>query len=240
MRLSTLLKAMLGALVTATLGSHAANLQISPVTITLAPGQTAAALSLQNMGDVPTYGQVRVFAWDQRDGDDTLDPTRELVASPPIVQIAPQGSQTVRLVLTGPAPAGGRTFRVWIDEVQKAGANGASGVDIQLRYSIPVFVRGAAQKPEALDWQLFRKEQAWWLELRNSGDTPAQIGTLSVTDRAGADAPVSKGLFGYVLPGRTRIWKLPLAAGLDLPAQARIQAIVNGRVLSTQAPVSAR
>ncbi len=81
--------------------AQGANLQISPVSISFQPGQNAAGIQLQNNGDTPLYGQVRVYAWDQRDGVDALTPTTQLVASPPIIEIAGKSAQTIRLVRRG-------------------------------------------------------------------------------------------------------------------------------------------
>jgi fimbrial chaperone protein len=80
--------------------AYGANLQISPVSISFQPGQNSAGIQLQNNGDTPLYGQVRVYAWDQRDGIDALTPTTQLVASPPIIEIAGKSAQTI-----GAAPA---------------------------------------------------------------------------------------------------------------------------------------
>ena len=76
----------------------AASLQISPVMINLRATQAATGISLQNDGDVAIYGQVRVFLWEQKGGDDVLTPTDELIASPPVMQIAPKSTLMIRLV----------------------------------------------------------------------------------------------------------------------------------------------
>ena len=78
--------------------AHAASLQISPVMINLRAAQAATGISLQNAGDQPIYGQVRVFLWEKKNGDDVLTPTDELIASPPVMQIAAKSAQTIRLV----------------------------------------------------------------------------------------------------------------------------------------------
>lgn len=57
----------------------AANLQISPVMINFRIGQGAAGINLQNMGETPIYGQVRVFIWDRTGTEEVLTPTREVV-----------------------------------------------------------------------------------------------------------------------------------------------------------------
>lgn len=217
----------------------AANLQISPVTINFRAEQSAAGISLQNMGETPVYGQVRVFVWDQQGGDDVLIATQELVASPPIVQIGAKASQTIRLVRTGAAAAsagaaGGdseRTYRVLIDEVAGAESPATSGVDIRLRYSVPVFVAPGQVATDALTWQFFRKDGAWMLKLRNDGRGHAQVGALIVVNQAGQDFVISKGLFGYVLAGRTREWRLPVDKNADLNGALTVRAVINAKPL---------
>lgn len=210
----------------------AANLQISPVMINFRAEQTAAGIALQNLGDAPVYGQVRVFTWDQQDGDEVLTPTQELVASPPIVQIAANGSQTIRLVRTSAAKNDAeRTYRVLIDEVAGPDSAATSGVDIRLRYSVPVFVAtpGEAGDP-AVAWTFYRKDGAWMLKLVNSGRKRAQIGAMIVTNKDGKEFTISKGLFGYVLAGRTREWRLPVDKDADLGGKVAIKAVINAKV----------
>ncbi len=58
----------------------------------------ATGITLKNPGEKPLFGQVRVFRWDQASGEDTLTPTQDLVASPPLIQIGAHADQLVRLV----------------------------------------------------------------------------------------------------------------------------------------------
>lgn len=209
----------------------AANLQISPVTITMRAEQSSAGITLQNLGDAPLFGQVRVFLWDQANGEEALTPTQELVASPPIVEIAANSRQTIRLVRTqaGSAPQE-RTYRVLIDEVARDDDPARSGVDIRLRYSVPVFVlpSGVPGK-EALDWQVYRKDGEWMLRVQNSGNFHAQIGSLTLTNQAGKDFVISSGLFGYVLAGRMRVWRLPVPKDAALQGPLAIAVNVNAK-----------
>lgn len=210
----------------------AANLQISPVTINMRAEQTSAGITLQNLGDTPLFGQVRVFLWDQANGEEALSPTQELVASPPIVEIAANGRQTIRLVRTQAASAQQeRTYRVLIDEVGRDDDPARSGVDIRLRYSVPVFVlpSGVAGK-EVLDWQVYRKDGEWMLRVQNSGNFHAQIGSLTLTNQAGKNYVISNGLFGYVLPGRMRVWRLPVPKDAALEGALAIAVNVNAKV----------
>jgi len=233
-----------GALFLATLfllPAGAANLQISPVTIQFRPGQGAAGINLQNYGDAPLYGQVRVYQWDQRDGQDVLTPAIDVVASPPVMQIAARSSQTIRLVRRGNIQnAAEQTYRILIDEIPRDDG-AASGVAIRLQYSVPVFAQPTdAQAAPRLDWTLFRKEGAWMLRVRNDGTLHAQIGATTL-HAGGKDYELSKGLLGYTLAGKVREWRLPIDAKVDLGAPGAklvIRATVNARVLDASAAVA--
>lgn len=215
----------------------AASLQISPVSIKLRAEQAASGITLQNFGKEPIFGQVRVYAWDQDANGDLLSATTELAASPPIVQIAPGASQVVRLVRIGGAGQGERSFRVLIDELARDQAGAASGVDIRLRYSVPVFVLPAGAGKDILAWSAFRKDGAWMLRVANSGAAHAQIGALTLSNKAGASFVISKGLFGYVLAGRVREWRLGVPKEADLAGPLAVDAMVNMRqVAAASAP----
>jgi len=223
--------------------AHGASLQISPVSIAFQPGQNAAGIQLQNNGDAPLYGQVRVYAWDQRDGADDLTPTTQLVASPPVIEIAPNSTQTVRLVrragAQGAAAAGGaeQTFRILIDELPRDDAQ-QGNVAIRLQYSVPAFVLPAdSQAAPKLAWNTFQRGGNWHLRAHNGGALHAQIGATSV--RIGErEVVLSKGLLGYALPGRSREWQLPPEVAAGMPAPLAIEAMVNTRPQSASAAVA--
>ncbi len=210
--------------------AYGASLQISPVLINLRPNQSAGSIVLQNLGERAIYGQVRVYAWEQRGGEDVLTPTDELVASPPIIEIAARTSQTIRLVRRGGAsPGPERAYRLLIDEIPRNDELG-NGVAIRLQYSVPVFVAplDEAAAP-ALDWTVLRRDGAWMLQLKNSGSLHAQVGAATLVDGAGKEVELGKGLLGYALAGRTRAWRLALAPATALSGSVTIRADVNAR-----------
>src|SRR5258708_2873604 len=163
-------------LFTAVLTAQAATLQISPVMVDLQSNESATGITLRNPGDRPLYGQVRVFRWDQSGREDTLTPTQELVASPPLIQIGAQADQLVRLVRTSPAPVTAeQSYRILIDELPSPDAAPTGGVMIRLRYSVPVFVEPAGKAPQpVLSWHLVRTDNGWVLRVDNGGENSAQ------------------------------------------------------------------
>jgi len=210
--------------------SHATSLQISPVTVDMPADANAVGIALSNPGDQPLYGQVRVFRWGQSDSGDTLDPAQDMVASPPLIQIAPHSDQLVRLVRhTGGTVTTEQSFRVLIDEIPRPDTDATNGVTIRLRYSVPVFVHpaGASGKPD-LSWQLLRGEQGWMLRVANVGNRHGQIGTVKLVT-ADKTLTLNQGLLGYVLAGHTQQWKVDLDPNTVLQSPVTIRANINGQ-----------
>lgn len=206
-------------------------LQAGPTLVELPAGSSAGRMTLGNSGDAPVAAQVRVYAWTQVDGDDRLEPTSDVVASPAISEIAVGGEQVVRLVRQVGAPAGADlTYRVVVEELPGAGQDNA--VNIRMRYVIPMFVRAAGAPAPQLACGIV----AATLTCANSGGRAAQLGASRLQDPQGREAVLSEGLYGYVLPGASKKWTLesgdPLPAGTGLVLETQ----VNGQ--SATLPVS--
>ena len=69
--------------------SFAAQLRVQPVLLELDAPAAAATLTLRNDEDAEIAVQTRVFIWRQSGGAETLEPTTDVVASPPTVKLAP-------------------------------------------------------------------------------------------------------------------------------------------------------
>jgi len=197
--------------------------------VDLPPNESATGITLRNPGDRPLYGQVRVFRWDKSNGDDTLIPTQELMASPPLIQIAAQADQLVRLVRATSAPvAVEQSYRVLIDELPSPDTAPTNGVTIRLRYSVPVFLEpaGEAGQPK-LSWHLARDDRGWVLHVDNAGAKRAQIAAVQLVNGAGKVYEINKGLLGYALAERAGQWRVPLALDADLGGTVKARAAVN-------------
>jgi P pilus assembly chaperone PapD len=134
-------------------GLRAASLQVAPTSLQLSARQNAEALWVSNSGSAPVSVQARVFRWTQRDGRDQLDPTSDLVVSPPMQSLAAGQQQLIRVVRAQPeAPDAQLSYRVIVDEVPTLDPN-RQGMQFVLRYSLPVFIQpdgSAAGKPAGL------------------------------------------------------------------------------------------
>ncbi len=206
----------------------AAALQISPIRLDLPPGQNAASVTLRNRGTQPLNAQVRVFRWTQDIDGDRLEPAPTLVASPPIVQIPGDGEQLVRVVLTQPAAGNGeQAYRLLIDELPERRPQTQTGVTMQLRYSVPVFVNAGTNAPPRLSATLRRDGGRAMLVIRNPEARHAQLAGVSIEWSDGTQSALTAGLLGYALGGATRAWPVADArTGVVTPRRLRAQ--VNG------------
>lgn len=215
----------------------ASGLQVTPVLLEFKPGQRAHAVSLSNSGQRAIQAQVRIRAWRQADGGDALEPTTELVASPPMVEIPPGQTQIVRIVRTQQAtrPTAESAYRLLVDELPDASGGAApesakrpGGVQFLFRYLIPIFVGPQEATPTkgpapegAKDGSVtarltLAEDQRAKLTVRNTGTRRVKLSNLSYTDAASGESVVlGSGLFGYVLAGSTRQWTLPVPASMQ-------------------------
>ncbi len=108
-----------------------------------------------NADDSPVVVQIRVVRWSQKGGAEQLEDTRELLATPPVLQIPANSQQIIRVALRRePDSAQELSYRVIFEEVPQAAPKDFTGLRVALRLSIPVFVAPAQGKANAeLAWE---------------------------------------------------------------------------------------
>jgi len=212
----------------------AASLQVAPTSVVLHPGQKAEAVWLSNTGTSETVrAQVRLYKWTQVDGSDHLEPTTAMVVSPPMIELAPDSRQLVRVVLASPVPQGAEdSYRIVVDEVPGERTGDQPGLQFLLRYSIPVFVlpQDGDAIAHALTTHLERNGDKATLVVGNAGREHAQLADLAYVDGAGVRHELLAGLVGYVLPGRTMRWDLPAPSSLFADGGS-FKARINGEAV---------
>lgn len=242
MRVASRLAAVLAALLLTTSLAAASGLQVSPVSLSLQPHQSAEGLWLSNTGDGTVHAQVRVYRWTQDGGADQLTPSRGLIVSPPMLQIAPGDRQLIRVIRPGAPPSGNgateQAYRVIVDELPIEATN-RKGLQFVLRYSLPVFVEAAGSAPAQpqLHWTLRRESERAVLEVSNSGDLHAQLAELEFVDAAGRRTAVHGGLLGYVLAGAQMRWILKPPASV-FATGGTFQVMINGHTASQDVPLA--
>ncbi len=187
----------------------AASLQVAPVSLDFPPGAKASQLTLQNLSNTPIDAQIRVFRWAQKDGEELLTPSTDLVASPPAASLAPGQNYIVRLVRVSGKPVDGEeSYRLLIDELPQASDGSGTKVNFIVRYSIPIFFSQANTNPQ-LVWSAVSLKDQLRITVRNDGTRHIRISGLKVEDVTGHSVAYGQGLVGYVLPHATMRWTVP-------------------------------
>jgi len=192
---------------------QAASLQVAPVLVEVPAPGAAATLKLRNEGSQPLDAQIRIFQWTQVDGIDTLTPTNDVAASPPLASLRPNTDYTVRIVRTKKEPAvKEEAYRLLIDELPAQAAAQAASVNIALRYSIPVFFTVPGGTAPKLGWELQRRAGKSVIVANNGGDRRIRLAKLKIADGKGGVANFGDGLAGYVLGRSSRTFAVPANA----------------------------
>jgi fimbrial chaperone protein len=184
---------------------QAASLRVSPILI---EGTSNATVTLKNQEARPINAQVRVFRWSQKDGGDELVPTGDVVASPPILSIAPNADYVVRLQhLSASLSAPEESYRVVVDELPNPNRQRNGTIEIVLRYIVPAFFGSPDASQPRLRWTMQERGGRRLIVAENSGDKRIQISNLGFSS-GGKTLIVQKGLAGYVLGHSAKAWPL--------------------------------
>ncbi|GEC52782.1 fimbrial chaperone protein [Bradyrhizobium japonicum] len=199
---------------------EAASLRVAPTTLDLLMPDSAATLNLRNEDSRPINVQIRVFRWTQSGGADRLEPTTDVVASPPSQTLGPNADYVVRVVRVSKEPVvGEESYRVVVDELPDPARRRPGIVNLVLRYSVPVFFRGPDARPGQVSWTVGRSGNALAVTAKNAGQQRLKIADLKLIDGAGKSVTLGKGLVGYVLGNATMQWSFP-AHGTSLSSHA--------------------
>lgn len=194
--------------------AHASNFEIAPVVLELSSSRTAGVVKIVNNDNHDVSLQLRAFEWNQSDNKDDLQPTQNLIISPPVFSLAPGASQVIRIVSKQPSGANEIAFRMLIDEIPSA-AEGAT-INFKFRISMPVFIAPNGLSKLQMDYSLHAGKPAK-LVVTNTGNRRARLLDLAFTLPNGKKISPPAGGNPYTLAGITRQYLIdtdtPLAAG---------------------------
>ncbi|RVT43823.1 fimbrial biogenesis chaperone [Sphingobium algorifonticola] len=236
MKLSLLLPlTLLCAGVSAVSPSYAASsVVIWPIDPSMDVQDKATPLWIENRGTEPVTVQVRTYRWAQNGGENRHEPQNDVIASPPVAKVEPGARQLIRIIkLNSPEKGSESAYRLLIDELPKPSAEGdqnarRADLAVQMRYSIPLFVRGetlsVASPVTSLSAAMLIEGGERYVSIQNRGAIHARLTDLRLVTR-GHETTVRNGLVGYVLPGAT----MRLALPSDAPADATVRVGINGQ-----------
>jgi fimbrial chaperone protein len=202
------LPAMFGLM--AALTAQAAQLQIEPMVVEVTAPGAAATLTLRNELASEANIQIRVFRWSQSDGKETLEPTTDVVASPPAVTMSPGKDYIARIVRVTKRPVSGEeAYRIFIDQLPEPAQKRAQTVNLLVRYSIPAFFTDKQGGAPSVRWSLTSHQGDLVLSAQNDGDRRLRLSSVRLKDSSEATISFGSGLLGYVLNRSLMSWTVP-------------------------------
>ncbi len=173
---------------------------VFPLRVTFDASKTSEVVTVRNSDTKPLLLQPSVVKWSQVDGQDVFEPTRDVLLAPPLVEIPPGESQTVRVVLRREADATTQaSYRLVLQEVPRKNESIGQQVVMALKITLPVFLTAKTPTPAILTASALQGGSV--IKFKNSGKSHIQIKSLLVSDNAEQIAK-SETMF-YVLPGQT-------------------------------------
>jgi fimbrial chaperone protein len=226
------------------LAAAAGSLRVGPTRVDLSPRHPVAVLEVENTGDSATLAQVDRLAWSQNAGEESLEPTPDLIATPLVMNLAPGATQKVRVGLRDlGGPGIERSYRVIVGEVTPTFVASA-GLRFAVRVSVPVFAStreprpGSAQEAPVLNWKLRPDiEGCGRIEVSNESDHHEHV--IYAELLAAAGRPLwDSGSPDYVLAGAQRSLTPPVCA----PASSQnlqLRLTTEPRTITLPAPAGA-
>jgi fimbrial chaperone protein len=204
--------------------AHAGSFSVSPTRIELAPGQRTAVITVRNADTAPLTIQAQLVAWTQETGEESYADTRDILATPPVFTIPPNGEQVVRVALRKEPDATLETaYRVFLQEIPGAKSAESNSLNIALRVGVPLFVSPAQQALGKLEWLATpQPDGKLHVEAMNTGTAHVQVTGFEVSLEGHAER-IYVNQMKYVLPGTHASWIVDLPDGTtSVPATARV------------------
>ncbi|HTP38288.1 MAG TPA: fimbria/pilus periplasmic chaperone [Steroidobacteraceae bacterium] len=201
----------------------AGSFSIAPIRVELGGAHRTEALTIHNDGDAPLTLQLHVSAWSQSGGEESYADTRDLLITPPVLQIPAHGDQIVRAALRrDPAATQELSYRIFFDEIPGPMPKDFVGLKVALHVSLPVFVAPGAKAAPQVTWQAhWNADGTLRVDAENHGAQHLQVSDFELN--AGG-ATVHAPLARYVLPGSRISWTLKPPPGVahDAPLSLHV------------------
>jgi len=189
--------------------AQAASLRLTPVLIEVGNTNRTAVVTLRNEGPAPITIQNRIFRWGQSRSKEELEPTRAVVASPPITTLAPGAEGVIRIVRIAPQPVNSEeSYRLIVDQLPVRRMASTGTIHMLVRHSVPVFFSAATvSPPPVLKWSVSRGPKGYEVAATNGGQVRVRISDVEMDGADKVQLLRAPGLVGYVLPKSTMRWQ---------------------------------
>jgi fimbrial chaperone protein len=225
--------------------ARAAEVQVSPVVVSLTPAARSAIIVVRNQGRTTARFELQARAWEQGPtGEMVLGPTDGIAVFPPVLTVAPGEERNVRVGATSPFGPVETTFRLLMDEMPAPESpDSPSQVRVVTRLSLPVFLAPAKPVEKTAVAGLAVSAGTASFRLVNEGTVhvlPTAVKLVGL-DAAGKSVFEKDLPAWYVLAGGRREYEVPVprdacASIRELEVTATLPREVVRARLAAQAP----
>ncbi|MGI9416394.1 MAG: fimbrial biogenesis chaperone [Geminicoccaceae bacterium] len=223
--------AVLGSLAFGT--AEAGTLKVSPIKVFLPADGKSEVIRVKNPDSTPALVQVQAVEWVKAEDLDQAERADEILAVPPIFEMAPNSEQIIRLAhRDGRAAIVEKAYRLLITEVPEEVEPG--GIAFAVRLNMPLFVtpRGAVPDPE---WR-FEMSPSGEAELilANRGSAHLMVKSFELHALGHGKPIFETDQFAYALAGKEQRWSL--GYGQKAPPES-LEVISDTNLGPQQSPV---
>lgn len=183
------------------------SIQLAPLRLVLSDAVTTSTLTVKNRSETPTLVQLELLSWSQKNNEEVLEPTRDILISPPVFTIPANGEQLLRVVLRHKADANKElSYRLFVREVADQSQPATNGsIKVLLNISIPIFVESASKQSPKLVWHASMDDtQKIKVKLVNDASQHVQIKSFQLSSKG--VSPIIQNTMRYVLPSSSIEW----------------------------------
>ena len=197
--------------------ADAGQLRVGPTRVELTRQRPVGVIEVRNDNPGPVLVQIERMLWIQRNGEDSYEPTQQLIVTPPVVQLASGAMQIVRVGLRAlPEDGHERAFRVYVREVPTPSPGGAEGIQVALRVGVPVFF-DLGGTDSRVQWLIQAPESgAVRVLARNDGSHWEHVARIEARDRKSGATVWRSAQAGYLLAGGQRVWSGPALMPIEV------------------------
>jgi fimbrial chaperone protein len=217
--------------------NRAGAINVDASTLALSRAKMSGSIRVESRKDAPDLVQVHVYAWSQKDGQDELAPTDDLIGLPLVFTLPPNGTQTVRVGIRG--AIGGQqelAYRVIVGEVP-TDQRVRSGLETRLAFNFPVYVAPLAAVNRSLQWSVQRLDQRHLrVTAQNTGNVHVAIQHVALSDGARASKLAELDARQAVLAGQQWSWTVATSAAVVPADPVLVEATTDAGTLRAQVP----
>ncbi|OAM52345.1 hypothetical protein A7981_02345 [Methylovorus sp. MM2] len=191
----------------------ASALQITPLRLEFTKLQSMTTLTIKNRGTTATLVQMDVYKWTQQNGEDVLEPSRDVLVSPPVFTVDPHGEQVIRAVVRRkPDEQKEITYRLFLREIADRATEESTNetVRVLLGFSLPIFVKPNIASEHDVVWTAKKlADHKVSIKLNNQGQQHLQVSSFQLENEQGKII-TGQSQMSYVLPDNHREWMLDI------------------------------